>query len=636
MRTRTGPRRRPLRSALAAAGAMIVLAGGLALGTAGGAGAISLPFTWTAATHVAGSMLAVSCTSAKFCVAEDAYGNAYVFHGSAWSSGTSVEPTTFTLSCAPGTEFCAAVDSTGQTHVFNGTTWSPSTSIGSAIAAISCPTSGACVGVGQGGHVELYNGSTWSAGTTVATAPTLGTVSCPSASFCMAGSTTGRIYELNGGTWSLSASVSTEGVIRISCGSATNCIGTLTTGDVTVYNGSSWSAPSRVDGIGLYAVSCASTGFCGATATTDGDVTTYSSGSWSAAVKVASTNSLADISCVSNAFCAAVNFTGNVNIGRSITAGVTKTTLNKISLTMSSDLPAATDVSYTWSLTSTGTLQDLALLELEVPVGTSQDPLSITSAYGLDATGATVSLNAAGSLVTVRLPAQKVTAGTRISLSVAGFTNASLTPPTTPITITPSVVMLNATGTVLASGTSSPTTISSATTQVTVTVPESLQFTNSAPDVYIEGIPDGGTARESCTPGGSAPCPVVLGVKTNAANGYTVTVEMASGLKAGASTFPQDSTSGSGSTLAAGTFGAEVSATSFSSAGTGTASLSSPHGLGDFVGYQTTGPSTLWSSTGTTGDTADQVSVTNAANPTFATPEGVYTGAVTYTANPNY
>jgi hypothetical protein len=66
----------------------------------------------------------VSCPSASFCVAVDAYGNGVTFNGSSWTAPANIDATNglTSVSC-PSASFCVAVDGAGNALTFNGSAW---------------------------------------------------------------------------------------------------------------------------------------------------------------------------------------------------------------------------------------------------------------------------------------------------------------------------------------------------------------------------------------------------------------------------------------------------------------------------------------------------------------------------------
>ena len=162
-------------------------------------------------------LVAISCPSTSFCMAIDKVGNAFTYDGAAWSSAGSpysagIQPQLAngiyeltSLSCASAS-FCVAVSllGIGQAVIWNGTGWGTGTSLNFATpTSVSCPTSRFCTAVDTAGDVYDYNGVSWSL---VSTHPfqgdTLSSVSCTSASFCAVLDNTGDAATYTAGSWS--------------------------------------------------------------------------------------------------------------------------------------------------------------------------------------------------------------------------------------------------------------------------------------------------------------------------------------------------------------------------------------------------------------------------------------------------
>jgi hypothetical protein len=183
---------------------------------------------------------AVSCASSTFCMAADAYGNAYYYDGGAWSGPMSLnlpaaDDRVTSLSCTKP-DYCNVVTfdaysanlvgaagglflqyrDGGTSYLSSVSCAAPSecTAVGNGkdggaieqgghlvnvdrpLSAVSCPTTTFCVAVGDGDTAtsslarpfELtYAGSSWSPRASVgALGPDLSSISCPSSTFCMA------------------------------------------------------------------------------------------------------------------------------------------------------------------------------------------------------------------------------------------------------------------------------------------------------------------------------------------------------------------------------------------------------------------------------------------------------------------
>jgi hypothetical protein len=242
-----------------------------------GNGWTNVPSPNTGGTY-AGTLDAVSCTSASFCMATGSYANGPLieqWNGSTWSVVPS--PTTngtpggnlgvlLGVSCTSPSS-CIAVGSAGGlynqtlTEQWNGTSWSilpspnTSTTVNNDLAAISCTTASACAAVGAASSsaiaaqtlIEQWNGATWSIvpspnpvfGAGVNAFNQLSGVSCPTASACSAvGQTTfapgppGDPYttqslmeQWDGTAWSLDPTLNqSAGFTGVSCVTASACV----------------------------------------------------------------------------------------------------------------------------------------------------------------------------------------------------------------------------------------------------------------------------------------------------------------------------------------------------------------------------------------------------------------------------
>ena len=213
-----------------------------------------------------------------------------------------------------------------------GPPWTVSTSYPvpvSSLAAISCPSTSACVAVGYGGSTPAGGvvltttdgGTTWTQQTIPSGVGAFYGVACPSTSDCVA---VGRTPSYNGvvltttdggTTWTQQTIPSGIGVGGVSCPSTTNCV---VVGDTTTYNGvvlttadggTTWVNQSLPSGVGsLNSVSCASTSDCiasGNTASSTGFIITSADGgvNWSAQTVPSGVGSLGAVSCPSTSVC---------------------------------------------------------------------------------------------------------------------------------------------------------------------------------------------------------------------------------------------------------------------------------------------------------------------------------------------
>jgi hypothetical protein len=272
------------------------------------------------ATH-GSDLFAVSCTSARFCMAVGSFGNGTTsrnlvekWNGSKWAKVTSpntsaTQPNSLDgVSCSSAT-FCMAVGSFNNGAVFqalaekwNGRRWTllppPDSSAAQVneLFGVSCTKATFCMATGvfvaaAVGHTlaEKWNGTAWKLVTSPdpsAQTNVLSGVRCVSSAFCMAvgyqagASGTGTLAEKwNGKSWALvtSADPSTSQASQltaVSCSSSSFCtaVGYYFNGNVDQtlaekWNGTNWSLTkspnsSLTQSNWLYGVSCTSSSRC--------------------------------------------------------------------------------------------------------------------------------------------------------------------------------------------------------------------------------------------------------------------------------------------------------------------------------------------------------------------------------------
>ena len=226
-------------------------------------------------------LTAVSCVSARFCVAVDYKGDAITYNGSEWGKKTNVE---------------------GVIH----------TGGGGSLLSVSCPIIRFCVAVDSGGNTVSYNGKRVLTAARVDTLTDLDAVSCPTFAFCAAAGGGGRAYTSNGTTWSGPTVLPSGALWSISCLSATFCAA-VDQDNAFVFNGTSWSTPTRLGLSGVQSVSCASTDFCVAV-DHHGNAFTFDGTTWSPPANIDSTSPLMSISCPSHDFCVALDVSSHALI----------------------------------------------------------------------------------------------------------------------------------------------------------------------------------------------------------------------------------------------------------------------------------------------------------------------------------
>jgi hypothetical protein len=305
-------------------------------------------------------------------------------------------------------------------------------------------------------------------------------------------------------------------------------------------------------------------------------------------------------------------------------------TLTNVQVSVSNDTTGATGVTYSVNFT-TATASTLTSVTISGFDSSLAGTPTVAECFGLNCSGATASVSSG--TITLTLSSQSVAANVPVLVELSGLTNQTVAG-----TDTLAVSTVDTSGSTSTTVDTASTSLAfgQSTTAVTVAVPEALQFTNSAPDIYVTPIPNGGVADAACGTGYSAsttppgdvatsaaePCPVVLSVLTNANGGYTLTAE-ASALT---------NTAHSGVTLPEGTPASGSNAFGIVSATVtgGTAGATSG-------GYNTTGsPTVLMSSSGPTGNTANTDSIQNGASVNYGQAAGTYTGTITYAVTPSY
>jgi hypothetical protein len=140
--------------------------------------------------------VAITCTSRSFCLAlttplSGTGPNGYATYSrGTWSPVRSLHTVDgsfpVSVSCASA-RFCVATDDGGMAYVYSRGKWQPGVHVGSAYdsPAVSCRTSSFCLAV-AGGWADVLSDSRWSGHTTIAARAYLEAVSCAAGPFCMA------------------------------------------------------------------------------------------------------------------------------------------------------------------------------------------------------------------------------------------------------------------------------------------------------------------------------------------------------------------------------------------------------------------------------------------------------------------
>lgn len=270
-------------------------------------------FAWSAPVNTNMGLVAVSCTSASFCMGLSFGGAAYTYNRRSWSRPLQAVSTEgIDVSCASET-FCVAGNVSGEVAIYNGRSWSPAQKVSpQGTMSLSCPSPSFCMSMGNG-YFATYNGKTWSRPRTFA----FNVVSSASASFCVAVGG-GRAVAFGGTAWSTRQSDHLLDVQSVSCPAVLFCMA-VSSGAAAIYDGKSWS---RLRVAGAYQVSCASKSFC-ATVSPMGEAETYNGTTWSAPsdldprlASMYSDEAPPAVSCPSSKFCIVVDGYGYIT-GRS-------------------------------------------------------------------------------------------------------------------------------------------------------------------------------------------------------------------------------------------------------------------------------------------------------------------------------
>jgi hypothetical protein len=244
--------------------------------------------TWRVLPSPQGSVQALSCTSATFCLAmqdtNPAPQKVQSWNGSKWTTlpSPSDKSELLTMSCSSPTN-CVAVG-VNTAAIWNGTSWRTTSTTPKGkdffLDAVSCASDTMCMAAGvdssTGGVLaEKWNGSSWSVSSDIPSdqaGQVPDQVSCPTTTFCMENTGTDTM-SWDGTTWhKQSADISPEAVSSMACGSTTSCviveqITDPQTDDTTfaaqTWNGASWQASALAGHISaLNSVSCSSGTSC--------------------------------------------------------------------------------------------------------------------------------------------------------------------------------------------------------------------------------------------------------------------------------------------------------------------------------------------------------------------------------------
>jgi len=292
-------------------------------------------------------------------------------------------------------------------------------------------------------------------------------------------------------------------------------------------------------------------------------------------------------------------------------------TPTNMSWTVSNNQVSATGVSYAFSF-KTATAGTIKSITFAVSGSGLVGTPTITRAYGIGAGSVAI----AGQTITYTVTsAVAVAAGIPIYIELGGLTNSSTVGSYTTV-----ITTRTSTPTTIDTGTTPAVSLAANNTAVTVNLAKSLTFTVDTTAFELDMDPSlGALADQSATVG--------LTVQTNANSGYTLSVaDNATGLQSSGTGNPVIAKVSTGKATSVTWPGAP--AWGYTVTGTG-ATIDSAFSGSKYAGY-TSGGETIASRTGTTGASADTISIANRVAINYASASGVYSDTVTYTVTPNY
>ena len=292
-------------------------------------------------------------------------------------------------------------------------------------------------------------------------------------------------------------------------------------------------------------------------------------------------------------------------------------TLTNLSWTVSNNQVSAASTSYSYSFKTTSANTIKSITFAVSGAGLAGTP-TITRAYGIGAgtasrTGQTITYTVATAVA--------VPANIPIYIEFGGLTNSG-----TAGSYTTTITTLTAASGTIDNGTTPAVTLAASNTAVTVNLAKSLTFTVNTTAFELDMDPSlGALADQSATVG--------LTVQTNANSGYTLSVaDAATGLQSSGTGNPVIAKVSTGKATSV----AWPGAPGWGYTVTGTGATIDPAFSGSkYAGY-TAGGETIATRAGTTGGTADSISIANRVAIDYTSPSGVYSDTVTYTVTPNY
>jgi hypothetical protein len=295
-------------------------------------------------------------------------------------------------------------------------------------------------------------------------------------------------------------------------------------------------------------------------------------------------------------------------------------TLTKTSWSVSNSQTGKTAVTYAFAFTTaTASGTNLTSVTMSVPAGTA-GTVATGVVYGLGAGTSTFASNLLTYTLTTPAP---LAANLPVYVAFTGLTNT-----TTSNSYTSTITTIKTGPTTVDSATTAAVIFGPSSTGVTVTVAQTLTFTNNMPNFSL--VIDPTSLNNSQTQ------VAILSVQTNAVGGYTLAASdtglsrsvpafsftpVSAGPGTGVATFPTTAAWGCSATL--------------SGAGTDGAALAAGLTGGKFVGYPTTAANFL-TTTGATGGTPDTLTITDQVGVDYTVPDGSYSDTITYVVTPTY
>jgi len=292
-------------------------------------------------------------------------------------------------------------------------------------------------------------------------------------------------------------------------------------------------------------------------------------------------------------------------------------TPTNMSWTVSNNQVSATGVLYAYSF-KTATAGIIKTITFTVSGAGLAGTPAISRAYGIGA--GTVARS--GQTITYTVTsAVSVSAGIPIYIELSGLTNTS-----TPGSYTTVITTQTSIATTIDTGTSPAVTFAANNTAVTVALDKSLTFTVDTTAFELDMDPSlSALADQSATVG--------ITVQTNANSGYTLAVaDSATGLQSSATGNPVIAKVSTGKATSVTWPGAAK--WGYTVTGTG-ATVDAGFSGSKYAGYTSAGE-TIATRAGSTGGTADTISISSRVAIDYSVASGIYTDTLTYTVTPNY